>query len=330
MSIQNPGRNRRPWRPERQQEYTSNSILRAAQPCQAALRAYARWLEQERGLTAGTITGRVTSARYFVGVFAAGHPSLEAGLRVLDARGVEECFVAFCSENGPAACRSMQSSLRLFLRFAFGRGWLSDDLVGAVPTLQSYSLSHVPRATGEEDILRLVESLFDESTSARDRAIVLLLVGYGVRRGQVVGLRVGDIDWRLRTITFRRHKGGKEVHHSLTPAASEALAQYLRHERPACTSDVVFLRSRPPYLPLNPQAVTVMVQSRCQRLGIKSANSPHALRHAFACRLLRTGQSVKAIADLLGHRSLSATAVYAKVDRLTLLKVAVDWPEVEP
>ena len=312
MSSQNPEKSCRPWGPERQREYTSNSIRKAAQPCRAVLRDYAHWLEHERGLAVGTITGRVTSARYFVGVFAAGHPSLKEGLRVLDASGVEDCFVAFCSEYGPAARRSMQSALRLFLRFASERGWLSRELVGAVPTLQSYSLSHVPRATGEEDILRLVESVLIGSASARDRAIVLLLVGYGVRRGQVVGLRTGDIDWRLRTITFRRHKGGKEVQHSLTPAVSEALAQYLRHERPACTSDVVFLRSRPPYLPLNPQALTVMVQSRCRRLGIESANSPHALRHAFACRLLRSGQSVKAIADLLGHRSLSATAVYAK------------------
>jgi site-specific recombinase XerD len=64
-----------------------------------------------------------------------------------------------------------------------------------------------------------------------------------------------------------------------------------------------------------------------ERCGLPP-RGPHALRHTFATRLLRTGQPIKAIADLLGHRSLSSIAIYAKVDVARLLEVAVEWPEV--
>lgn len=180
----------------------------------------------------------------------------------------------------------------------------------------------------DEALGRLVRSVADARVSARDRAIVYLLASYGVRRGQVSGLRLEDIDWRVRTIAFRAHKGGKRVEHALTPAVAGALTQYLRDERPASNSAHMFLRARAPYLPLGPGAVTLVVRGRMLRLGLQGVPlGPHALRHAFATRLLRAGQPLKAIADLLGHRSLSATSVYAKVDHPRLLEVAIDWPE---
>jgi site-specific recombinase XerD len=72
-----------------------------------------------------------------------------------------------------------------------------------------------------------------------------------------------------------------------------------------------------------------MIQYRIERLGIGGMpRGPHSLRHAFATRLLCGGHPLKSIADLLGHRSLSATAIYAKVDHPRLFEVAVEWPEV--
>ncbi len=76
----------------------------------------------------------------------------------------------------------------------------------------------------------------------------------------------------------------------------------------------------------SPAAISTMVGARTRRCGLPS--HPHAFRHAFATRLLRAGQPVKAIADLLGHRSLDAVAIYAKVDFARLIEAAVEWPEV--
>ena len=225
-----------------------------------------------------------------------------------------------------AARRSMRSAMRLFLKFAASRGWVDRELADAVPSLRSYRLSSLPRGLSDEQLSTLLGSPWQGQCAHRDRAVVHMLATYGVRRQQVSDLRLTDIDWRARTIDFAAHKGGKAIHHSLTQSVAETLANYLWAERPASNCNYAFLRHRSPYLRLGPMAITSLVMSRMARCGLPR-RGPHALRHTFATRLLRAGESVKAIADLLGHRSLDAVAVYAKVDYARLLECAVDWPE---
>jgi integrase len=170
----------------------------------------------------------------------------------------------------------------------------------------------------------------DGKISARDQAFVLLLACYGVRQGHVAALRLDDIDWRARRITFQPHKRGKAIQHEMMPAVAVTLARYLRDERPASESSCIFLRKHAPYYPVAPARVGGVVRKLFRRLGVQGPCGPHALRHAFATRLLRAGQPLKVIADLLGHRSLNSTCIYAKVDHPRLLEVAMDWPEVSP
>jgi integrase len=289
-----------------------------------------RWLEEERGLCPGTITVRLLSARRFLSAMSRG-TSPSRALRRITPRRIEDFFVRYCSSQGWASRRAMQAAMRLVLRFACLRGWTGRDMFEAVPSLRTYRLSTTPRGLDDETLGRLVRSVASARVLARDRAIVYLLVSYGVRCGQVSALRFEDIDWRARTITFPAHKRGKPVEQALTPTIAGALTKYLREERPASESAYVFLRARSPRLPLGPRAVTQVVRGRMLRLGCQCVPlGAHALRHAFATRLLRAGQPLKAIADLLGHRSLSATSVYAKVDHPRLLAVAAEWPEVSP
>jgi integrase len=251
-------------------------------------------------------------------------------LRSLTSDGIEDFFVRYGKDHGIAARRSMSTAMRSFLKFAASQGWAGLELSDAVPSLQSYRLSSLPRSLNDRQLSMLLGPQWGPSSCARrDRAIVYLLATYGVRREQVSALRFADIDWIEKTIDFAAHKGGKEVHHTLTPTVAETLADYLRDERPISDCDYVFLRQRHPYLRLSPHAITSLVRERMVRCGL-SPRGPHALRHSFATRLLQAGQSVKTIADLLGHRSLSAIGVYAKVDYARLIEVADDWPEVEP
>jgi integrase len=315
------------WTPESEKERAKSFIARSPAACRRVLAELSRWLEEERGLSPGSMTARIHSASQFLGAMSGGSSGSRA-LRRVTPRKVEDFFVSYCTDHGWAARRAMQAALRLVLMFASRRGWVARDLVAAVPSLRTYKLSSTPRGLDDEALGRLLRSMAGKRVSARDRAIVYLLASYGVRRGQVSGLRLEDIDWRVRTIAFRPHKGGKRVEHALTPAVAGALTQYLRGERPASNSAQVFLRARAPYLPIGPGVVTELVRSRMLRLGIQGVPlGPHTLRHAFATRQLRASQPLKAIADLLGHRSLSATSVYAKVDHPRLLEVAIDWPE---
>ena len=316
------------WSPASQCGQTRARIERAWSGNRATLWAFAEWLANTRGLGPGTITLRLHCTCLFVDAVSTGAgTSCAEAVRSLTADGIESFFVRYGTDHGMAARRSMRSAMRLFLGFAACQGWVGVELANAVPSLRSYRLSGLPRGLSDEHLSRLLGSPWEgDECPRRDRAIVVLLATYGVRRGQVSALQLADIDWRERTVDFAAHKGGKAVQHVLTESVAESVAEYLRNERPASDCDYVFLRQRSPFVRLGPGAISMMVVTRMKRLGLPPLG-PHALRHAFATRLLRAGQPVKAIADLLGHRSLDAIAVYAKVDHVRLFEVAVDWPE---
>lgn len=316
------------WSLASQHLYMLRRIERACAANQSTLRAFAKWLAQFRGLQAGTITVRIGSAGSFVdAVTARTGETCARAFQSLTVEDIEDLFVQYGRDHGMSARRSMRSAMRSFLSFAAEQGWVGQELIEAVPSLLGHRLSGLPRGLSEEQLATLLGSLEEGRCLPRDRAVIYLLAVYGVRRSQVSDLQLADIDWRERTIDFKAHKGGKAVRHSLTPAVAQALALYLRHGRPASDCAHIFLRQRLPHVQLNPVAISSLVRARMVRCGLPP-RGPHALRHAFATRLLRAGQSIKSIADLLGHRSLDAVAIYAKVDYARLLESAVDWPEV--
>lgn len=321
-------KNRLVWSPETQGAYTCGRIERACAGNRPALEAFSEWLAKTRGLCRGSITVRVDSACSFVdAVTGFAGTSCAGAFQSLRADGIEDFFVRYGKDRGMAMRRSMRSAMRLFLEFAVCQGWVGWELAEAVPSLRSYRLSGLPRGLSDEQMSTLLGSPWTQGECPRrDRAVVVLLATYGVRSGQVAALQLADLDWRERTLDFAAHKGGKPVQHVLTESVAECLADYLRNERPASECDYVFLRARPPHVRLGPGAISTMVTTRMVRCGLEP-RGPHAFRHAFATRLLRAGQPVKAIADLLGHRSLGAVAIYAKVDHPRLFEVAVDWPE---
>jgi integrase len=324
-------RKSQPWGENSEAIYIQNAVAKAPPAYREPLSAFARWLENERGLALETVRKRVGDARSILDRLVGPEGTFEASLTRLDGAGVETLFVDVVLAASPGLRRSLQTTMRSFLRFAAACGWCDDGLADSVPPLYTRRLSSVPRALSSDNTTRLLEETAKPHVPARDRAIVVILATYGVRRGQVALLRLSDIDWRERRITFEPHKGGRRVCHTLTPGVARPLADYIRNERPATDSSRVFLRRLRPYLPIGPQVVTDMVHSRLRRLGIDSGPlGPHGLRHGFATRLLAAGQPMKVIADLLGHRSLSATSIYAKVDHPRLLEVAMEWPGVQP
>jgi integrase/recombinase XerD len=326
--IMRESKTRLVWTPESQAAHQGAVIDGSIAAIRAVLRTFAEWLKDVRGLCPGSITLRLGSASLFLEAVSSGLSEDGAqALRLLRVEQIEGFFVRYCSDHGPAARRSMRSAMRSILEFAAWQGWLGRELVEAVPSLRSYRLSGLPRGVSDEQVATLVGARWESGECRRrDRAIVVLLASYGVRGGQISALRLADIDWNERTIDFAAHTGGKGIRHELTHCVAEALADYLRNERPASACDFVFLRARLPHVRLGPGAISMMVTTRMVRCGLPP-RGPHAFRHAYATRLLRAGQDAKAIADLLGHRSLNAVAVYAKVDHARLVEVAVDWPE---
>jgi site-specific recombinase XerD len=228
----------------------------------------------------------------------------------------------------------MQSALRTFLRFCWHQGYIQQRLDRAVPTLRTYKLATVPRGLTDQQAQQVLGGIHRNTDAGRrDYAILQLLYTYGVRNAQVRALRLEDIDWPQNQILFKASKRGKDIRLPLTPEVGQSLLDYLYNSRPPCSCPQVFLTCRAPYHPLsNSNSLSAIVQRHIRTAGIDIPNEgAYAFRHGFATRMLQQGHSLKAIADMLGHRHLGTTFIYTKVDFNALKQVALEWPrEVSP
>jgi site-specific recombinase XerD len=292
------------------------------------LAGYLQWMRSYKHAAPGTLKVRTHSLTRFLE--SLGQDATPRGLAKLDCEKVEQFVLAYASGNGRSARRSMQSALRTFFRFALHEGYLRQPLDRAVPTLRTYKLATVPRGLNElqtEEVLGSIER--NTEVGRRDYALLQLLSTYGVRGGQLRNLRLDELDWARERILFRAAKHGKDVWVPMTLEVGEAVLDYLQNGRPACSCPEVFLTSRAPYHPF-PHSTTLsaVVQRRLCTAGIDLPSAgAHAFRHGFATRMLRQGHPLKAIADVLGHRHLSTTFIYTKVDFNALKQVALEWPQ---
>jgi integrase len=136
-------------------------------------------------------------------------------------------------------------------------------------------------------------------------------------------LTLEDIDWRRESITVRRAKRGNTQQFPLQGEVGDAIVLYLQKMRPRCSCRNVFVTLHPPYRPVLGHSMSSIIGPRLKRLGIASEHfGPHILRHACATQLLRTGTSLKDIADFLGHSDLRSVSNYVKFDSHSLTKVA--------
>ncbi len=295
---------------------------------QPLLDDYLRWMREHQHAADGTVNLRGPGVSRFLA--SLGEDATVEGLAKLDAQRVESFFIEYAKGRARASRRSMQSTLRTFLRFCFNQAYTQGRLDHAVPTLRSYKLARVPRGLTEaqaQAVLELVDRTSD--VGRRDYAILMLLHTYGVRGGQVRALRLDDIYWDQDQILFRAMKGGKDSLLPLTAVVGESLLAYLRNGRPRSAFPEVFLTCRAPYRPMaGSGTLSAIVSTRIGAAGLDvPSKGAHAFRHGFATRMVADGHPFKAVADVLGHRYLSTTFIYTKVDFNALREVALEWPQ---
>jgi len=227
----------------------------------------------------------------------------------------------------PASAGSVVASLRGYFRYRASLGDLVHGLVGAVSYPANWQLSSLPKTLSAEEVEQLVSSLGQTGRSMRRAdAIVRCALDLGLRSGEVARLSLDDIDWRAGTITLRHTKGRREDVLPLPAITGAAIAAYLKHERPKTCNRAVFVRHVAPRdEPVGPDLVRKTISRAYARAGLPYTRS-HLLRHTMANRLLAGGSSLKEVADVLRHRSLNTTMVYAKLDSRKLVEVALPWP----
>ena len=299
------------------------------EPCEARQRhayvaevmIFEEWMRKERGWSESTIrSSSRTISRFF--------DWLDEWGTVLDAVGVVDVDRAVARWHahgcGRLTIRNYVQRLRTFLRFADRRGWCAPGLADGIMPVRFYPGETLPKGLDRGEVLRLLAtSEGDRPVDVRDRAVLMVLIAYGLRAGEVAGLRLDDLDWANETLRVRRPKPGCTHHYPLSRGVGQAIVRYLTEVRPPRPERALFLTLIAPIHPVGRNVVSGIVRARLDRLGITGKRrGAHALRHAAAQHLLDRGLSFKEVGDYLGHRCASSTAVYAKVQLSALREVA--------
>ena len=281
---------------------------------------FTQWMERERGLAPKTIRGRREYLRQFLRWYGARKQSFAAVCL--------EDVEAYLTEGGTrwsrVSVKNAAGALRAFFLYGQARGWCSSSIADAIRGPRLFSQEGLPSGPSWPEVRRLLADVdTDRPEDIRDRAVLMLFAIYGFRASEVSHLRLEDFDWAQdRILLLRAKRRGPQVY-PLISAVGNAVARYLHEVRPRCSCREVFLTRLAPLRALSRGALYSLTHKRLLRLGVDLRHrGPHSLRHACAGHLLSKGLSLKEIADHLGHRSLSATRIYAKVDLPHLREVA--------
>lgn len=294
-------------------------------PVDEELLRYSEYMNHVRGLAPKTrqialrIVGRLLLSRFSDGV--------------IDIMAVRPYHVRrFFAQQAklyskPASAGTVVAALRGYFRYRASLGDLVHGLIGALSYPANWQLASLPKTLSAEEVEQLIGSLGKPGRSLRRAdAIVRCALDLGLRSGEVAQLSLDDIDWRAGTVTLRHTKGRRDDVLPLPATTAMAIAAYLKYERPKTHNRMVFMRLVAPRdQPVGADCVRKTVRQAFKRAGLPYTRS-HLLRHTMANRLLAGGSSLKEVADVLRHRSLNTTLIYAKLDSRKLVEVALPWP----
>ena len=274
------------------------------------LEAFGEWLRRHRGIREATIVKHLRPVSEMRTQLCADPGRYNAAL-------VRDVLLRRFATASRSHARGLATSMHMYLRFLAARGECSPALLGAVPTGPGWRLCELPRYVPADDIERVIGSC-DVSTPVglRDRAILLLLARLALRAGDVVHIRLSDLDWEHARVRVCG-KSRREVGLPLPQDVGDAVLDYIEHARPRIDEDRVFLRVRAPYRPFaSSNAITDIVIQVLKRAGMNDVKPKGAylFRHSAATNLLRAGASLDVIGALLRHRSPDTTVIYAEVD----------------
>ena len=302
---------------------TSQEPSRPCSESEALLAAFRGYLFDERALAPSTVQAYVLRARRFL-------TGRDPGVAFAELTAAE-ISCAVLGEAGTGSVGSTQFfvvALRAFLRFCFLQGLVSVDLSAAALTATGRRRPGLPRAISRAEATALLGSCDRRrSQGRRDYAILLVLLRLGLRAGEVAGLALEDLDWRVGEVVVHG-KGRRSDRLPLPTDVGEALAAYLRRGRPRTSRREVFLRAVAPIAPLSRRGISLVVTRACGRAGVPPVGA-HRLRHTLACDMVRAGVPLPEISQVLRHRSLVSTAIYARADVDQLRTLAQPWPSAE-
>jgi integrase/recombinase XerD len=290
----------------------------------ALVRDFLQWLTAHRG---SVETTQISYRLYVTNLieFLGDDP------QTFTAAGLRDFLAKRYRHYKPNSIRMVLAAVRMFLRYLAAEDRCRAGLDQALLSPANWAQQSLPQALTSEEVARILMLCPSTPRGIRDRAILLLLIRLGLRAGDVAALRLRDICFQTGTINVSG-KGKREVQLPLPQDVGDALLEYLQVGRPRVESNYVFLCSLAPFKPFGSrkpgQAVSYIAQTALLRAGIqRPTRRAHVFRHTAACAMLRADVGLEHIAEVLRHRSIETTGIYAKVDFHLLEQVAQPWPE---
>jgi len=240
---------------------------------------------------------------------------------------ISRFIMAYAAHWKPASRDVIGDAIRCYLRFKAISGESITSLLAALPHAARWRLAVLPKTLTSAEITQLLTAFNrDSAIGKRDYAIARCFIDLGLRNIEVTRLQLQDLEWRQGTVCI--HGKGRRVDVLPLPQATgRALADYLQHGRPRTILRNVFIRHRSPFdIALSPNTTRNAIRYAARRSGLNDRiGGTHIFRYTMAKRLVNRGASLKEIADLLCHRSLDTTTIYAKINEVALARVAMPW-----
>ena len=290
---------------------------------------YAQWLDEQRGLAAASIDSLLGEARRFLVWYGEGRTT--DSLSAMAIADIDAYLQTRAASLRRVSLKGVTHQLRCLLRFAHATGRTGRDFALSVTSPTLYALESIPSCLNAEEIRTVADATRKDHSpkGLRDYAILQLLSTYGLRAGEIVRLKLEDIDWHADRVCVLHTKTATHSLLPLLPTVGDALLAYLRRGRPVTDAREIFIRTCAPYRGFaEGSSLYTVIRGRLDTAGVQPVGKrgPHAFRHARAVSLLRAGVSQKVIGDVLGHRSAASTTPYLKLATEELRNVALEIP----
>lgn len=264
------------------------------------------YLQTEKGLSNSTVMSYGDDIRKFLRYLQ----KEKIRIRSIDEDVVEEYISSLTSLNSYSVNRNI-SSIKSFLLFLskFYNGSCNSFDIHLIKTNR-----HIPNVLSREEVFKILDIPLKSPYDYRNKAMLEVMYGSGLRVSEVIGLRSSNIDLNNRVVRFFG-KGDKERMVPLSSVASQYLEIYLNEYRAFFVkkrlTDIVFLNNHGDML--TRQGFLLILKGICKKKGIDKRITPHSLRHSFATHLLEGGADLRSIQTMLGHENLSTTQIYTNL-----------------
>ena len=291
-------------------------------PFATQLDQYLNMLKEQRGLQPNTIAG---SKGHLLRFFNWVAPRRQNALNNVAAPDLINYLTERVRAGSEGYAAIVHGVLRSFFKYSAEQGWVDADICNFLEDRRwSASKPKSPYTPSWRKVRLLIADSGDgNSRSVRAKAIMLLCSIYGLRASEVAGLSLCDFNWEERTISFRRSKSGISQCMPLRFEVGDAVLSYISQVRPQCSCECLFITFQRPYRPMRAPNLSLVVRRCMIDSGLQFIRlGTHSLRHACATQMLKSGSSLREIADFLGHRDLSSVSIYVQCDEEALRQVA--------